>query len=281
MRLVKLSHVLRILIFGIAFASIPAAVTAQNTVTPAAMIKTYCASCHSGQAPPGRLSLDQLDANRPSEAPETWERVVRQLRARTMPPMTAPRPDSKTYESTIAALTGTLDRAATTTAAPLTDMELALRLAKLLWNGEPDKELRDAAAQGRLREPQGLQGQVRRMLSDAKSVAFVTEFFDTWLSLDQLATTKADNTLFPEFNDELRGDFRHETELFVESQLREDRNPLDLWTANYTFLNERLARHYGIPNVAGPEYRRVTWPRPERALIARAGEYSHANLSRV
>src|SRR4029434_8799729 len=120
MRLVKLLHVLRILIFGIAFASIPAAVTAQNTVTPAAMIKTYCASCHSGQAPPGRLSLDQLDAHRPSEAPETrarlhasrpseapetWERVVRQLRARSMPPMAAPRPDSKTYESTIAALT--------------------------------------------------------------------------------------------------------------------------------------------------------------------------------
>src|SRR5262252_3193237 len=150
MRLVKLSHVLRILIFGIAFASIPAVVTAQNTVTPAAMIKTYCASCHSGQAPPGRLPLDQLDANRPSEAPEAWERVVRQLRARTMPPMAAPRPDSKTYESTIAELTGTLDRAAAaTTAAPPTDAELALRLARLLWNGEPDKELRDAAAQGR------------------------------------------------------------------------------------------------------------------------------------
>src|SRR5262245_3142444 len=92
MRLVKLLHLLRILIFGIAVASIPAAVTAQNTVTPvapAAMIKTYCASCHSGQAPPGRLSLDQLDANRPSGAPEAWERVVRQLRARTMPPMAA------------------------------------------------------------------------------------------------------------------------------------------------------------------------------------------------
>ena len=105
MRLVKLLHVLRILIFGIAFASISAVATAQNTVTPvvpAAMIKTYCASCHSGHAPPGGLSLDQLDASRPSEAPEAWERVVRQLRARTMPPMAAPRPDSKTYESTIA-----------------------------------------------------------------------------------------------------------------------------------------------------------------------------------
>src|SRR5258706_429463 len=81
-------------------------------------------------------------------------------------------------------------------------------------------------------------------------------FFDTWLSLDEVATTQGDNKLFPEFDDELRSDFRRETELFVESQLREDRNPLDLWTANYTFLNERLARHYGIPNVAGPEYRR-------------------------
>jgi len=274
MRLVKLLHVLRILIFGIAFASIPAAVTAQNTVTPvapAAMIKTYCASCHSGQAPPGRLSLDQLDANRPSGAPETWERVVRQLRARTMPPMAASRPDSQTYESTIAALTSTLDRAATTTAAPLTDTELALRLAKLLWKGEPDEELRDVATQGRLHDAQALQGQVRRMLSDTKSAALVTEFFDTWLSLDQLATTKADKTLFPEFNDELLGDFRRETELFVETQLREDRNPVDLWTANYTFLNERLARHYGIPDVTGPEYRRVTWRGPERAGLLAQG----------
>src|SRR5499427_1112540 len=274
MRLVKLFHVLRILIFGIAFASVPVVVTAQNTVTPAAMIKTYCASCHSGQAPPGRLSLDQLDANRPSEAPETWERVVRQLRARTMPPMAAPRPDNKTYESTIASLTSTLDRAATTataTAAPLTDTELALRLAKLLWNGEPDEELRDAAAQGTLHQAQALQGQVRRMLSNTKSAALVTEFFDTWLSLDQLATTKPDNTLFPEFDDELRGTLKRETELFVESQLREDRNPVDLWTANYTLLNERLARHYGIPNVAGLEYRRVTGLGPERAGLLAQG----------
>src|SRR5262249_3490906 len=202
--------------------SVPVAVTAQNTVTPAAMIKTYCASCHSGQASPGRVSLDQLDANRPSEAPEAWERVVRQLRARTMPPMTAPRPDSKTYESTIAALTSALDRDATSTPAPLTDTELALRLAKLVWNAEPDGEPRDAAAQGRLHTAQALQGQVRRMLSDARSAAFVTEFFDDWLSLDQLATTKADDTQFPEFNDELRASLRRETELFVESQLRED-----------------------------------------------------------
>ena len=265
---------LRIVIFGIGFTSLPVALLAQNTATPvapAAIIKTYCISCHSGQTPAGRLSLDQLDANRPSEAPETWERVVRQLRARTMPPMAAPRPDSKAYESTITALTSTLDRTGPITAASLSDSQLALRLAKLLWNGEPDQQLRDAAAKGKLRDTPALQAQVRRMLSDAKSHAFVAGFFDTWLSLDQLATTKGDNKLFPEFDDELRSDFRQETELFVESQLRDDKNPLDLWTANYTFLNERLGRHYGISNVAGPEFRRVIWPGPERAGLLAQG----------
>src|SRR5712691_3222618 len=100
----------RILAFGAALASIPTALLAQNAATPlatSATIKTYCVSCHSGRAPAGGLSLDQLDASQPSVDPETWERVVRQLRARTMPPMAAPRPDNKTYESTISALTRT------------------------------------------------------------------------------------------------------------------------------------------------------------------------------
>jgi hypothetical protein len=153
----------------------------------------------------------------------------------------------------------------------LTDTELASRLATMIWNGEPDQPLRDAAAKGRLHEAQALQAQIRRMLSDSRSTALVTGFFDAWLSLDQLATMKGDSKLFPEFDDELRGAFRRETELFVESQLREDRSSLDLWTANYTFLNERLARHYGVPNVSGPEYRRVTWPGPERAGLLGQG----------
>src|SRR5207249_1685177 len=151
---------------------------------PSAIIKTYCVSCHSDRAPQGGLSFDQLDANQPSGDVETWERVVRQLRARTMPPMAAPRPDSKTYESTISALTSTLDRAAKPTAGPLTDTELAVRLARLIWNGEPDQRLRDAA-KGRLHDAQALQAQIRRMLADTKSTALVTGFFDTWLSLDQ------------------------------------------------------------------------------------------------
>ena len=261
----------RTLIFAVVLASIPTIIRAQNTPIPApsAIVKTYCVSCHSGQAPAGRLSLDQI--NQPPGDSETWERVVRQLRARTMPPMAAPRPDSRTHESTISALTSMLDRAAETTTSPLSDAEVAVRLAKMIWDSEPDQPLRDAAAKGNLQDAQILQAQIRRMLSDPRSTALFTGFFDTWLSLDQLTTMKGDSKLFPEFDDELRAALRRETELFVESQLREDRSALDLWTANYTFLNERLARHYGIPNVSGPEYRRVTWPGPERAGLLAQG----------
>jgi Protein of unknown function (DUF1592)/Protein of unknown function (DUF1588)/Protein of unknown function (DUF1585)/Planctomycete cytochrome C len=259
------------LIFAMVLASIPTMIRAQNnpTLAPSAIVKTYCVSCHSGQAPSGRVSLDQI--KQPPAESETWERVVRQLRARTMPPMAAPRPDSRTYESTISALTSTLDRAAETNTSALSDAEVAVRLAKMIWDNEPDQPLRDAAAKGNLRDAQVLQAQIRRMLSDPRSTALLTGFFDTWLSLDQLTTMKGDSKLFPEFDDELRRAFRRETELFVESQLREDRSPLELWTANYTFLNERLARHYGIPNVSGPEYRRVTWPGPERAGLLAQG----------
>ena len=256
---------------GVSFVLIASMALAQNTPTPAAseVVKTYCVSCHSGQAPTGRLSLDRV--SQPPGDSETWERVVRQMRARTMPPMGFPRPDSKTYEFSISALTSALDHAAAIPTEQLTDAQVASRLATMIWNGEPDQPLRDAAAQGRLHDAQALQAQIRRMLSDSRSTALITGFFDTWLSLDQLTTMKGDSKLFPEFDDELRGAFRRETELFVESQLREDRSPLDLWTANYTFLNERLARHYGMPNVSGPEYRRVTWPGPERAGLLAQG----------
>lgn len=262
----------RLLAVAIALASIPTGLLAQTTVAPAApsaVVTTYCVSCHSGRAAAGGLSLGQLNASQPSEDPDTWERVVRQLRARTMPPMAALRPDSTTYDSTITALTSHLDRAAKSTVGRLTDAELALRLAKLIWNGDPDQPLRDAVARGRLRE--SLPAHVRRMLSDPKSAALVTGFFNPWLSLEQLATMQGDSARFPEFDDELREALRRETELFVASQLREDRSALDLWTADYTVLNERLARHYGIPNVPGPEYRRVSWPTPERAGLLAQG----------
>jgi len=185
--------------------------------------------------------------------------------------MGAPRPDRKTYEATISALTRTLDLAGEAATYPVSDTDIALRLATMIWNGEPDQPLRDAVAKGSLHDPQALQAQIRRMLSDTRSTALFIGFFDPWLSLDQLTTMKRDSKLFPEFDDELRAAFQKETELFVESQLREDRSSVDLWTSNYTFLNERLARHYGIPNVSGPEYRRVTWPGPERAGLLAQG----------
>jgi hypothetical protein len=123
------------------------------------------------------------------------------------------------------------------------------------------------------------------MLSDAKSKAFVAGFFGSWLELDRLADVKPDPQFFPDFDEPLREAFRRETDLFIESQLREDRDPLELWSANYTFLNERLARHYGIPNVSGPEFRRVTASGPERAGLLAQGSIltitSHTNTSAV
>jgi len=263
----------RVAAVGFAVAVVPAALLAQKAATPpapSATIKTYCVSCHSGRTPVGRVSFDQLDARQPARDPGTWERVVRQLRARTMPPMGSARPDGNTYESTIAALTSALDRGARAVA-PATDRQLAERLATLIWSGEPDQPLRDAAANGTLREPQVLQAQVRRMLGDEKAAALVSGFFDSWLSLDQLSAIKRDSKVVPELDDELLAAFRRETDLFIASQLRDDDSPLDLWTADYTFLNEKLARHYGIPTISGSEYRRVTWAGPERAGLLTQG----------
>lgn len=257
----------RSLAFAFALAWTPGAVLAQRVSapsSPAAVIQTYCVSCHSGPAAKGLFALDRVDANNPAKDAETWERAVRQLRAHSMPVMGAARPDSKTYDSTIAALTEAMDRVAVA-GRPPTELEIASRLARLIWNTDPDHLLLDAAAKGQLRDTAVLQTHVRRMLADSKSSALVTGFFSTWLSLDQLTTMQHESGLFPEFDDELRTAMRRETELFIASQLRDDRNPLELWTANYTFLNERLARHYGRSGISGPEFQRVTWPGDERA----------------
>jgi hypothetical protein len=257
----------------VALIAIPGALAAQNATTPptpSAVMRTYCVSCHSGPAPKGGISLDRIDADTPGKDVEAWEQVVRQLRARTMPVMGAARPNSRTYDSLVSDLTGAIDRAATARK-PLTELEIASRLARLLWNAEPDRPLLDAVAHGQLAAPAVLQAHVRRMLDDARSSAFITGFFSPWLSLGDLMTMKSDRGLFPEFDDELRNAMQRETELFISSQLRDDRNPLELWTANYTFLNERLARHYGLPGISGPEYRRVIWPDGKRAGLLGQG----------
>jgi hypothetical protein len=143
------------------------------------------------------------------------------------------------------------------TAYRLADLELASRLSFFLWSSIPDEELLDLASKGRLRNPDVLAKQVSRMLADPKSHALVENFAGQWLYLRNLRNQVPNSLAFPDFDDNLRRAFETETELFFESVMREDRNVLDLMTADYTFLNERLARHYDIPNVMGSHFRRV------------------------
>jgi uncharacterized protein DUF1592/uncharacterized protein DUF1588/uncharacterized protein DUF1587/uncharacterized protein DUF1585/uncharacterized protein DUF1595 len=142
----------------------------------------------------------------------------------------------------------------------VSDLGLASRLSFFLWSSVPDDELIDLAAQGKLRDPSVLEKQVRRMLADPKSVAFITNFTGQWLGVRSLKTSEPVVNLFPDFDDNLRAAYQHEVELFFGSIMREDRSVLDLLTANYTFVNERLAKHYGIPNIYGSQFREVTLP---------------------
>ncbi len=140
----------------------------------------------------------------------------------------------------------------------INDLELASRLAFFLWSATPDDQLITLASRGQLSNPKTLDVQVRRMLVDPRSREFVENFAGQWLQLRNLPSTAPSTQLFPDFDDNLRQAFRVEAETFFDSILREDRSALDLLTADYTFANERLARHYGIPNVYGSRFRRVT-----------------------
>ena len=153
----------------------------------------------------------------------------------------------------------------------LSNLELASRLSFFLWSSIPDEELLNVAVRGTLNDPKVLEQQVRRMLADAKSTALATNFFSQWLSLRDLRNVSPDPAAYPDFDDSLRDAFQRETQLFLESQLREDQSVGTLLTANYTFLNERLARFYGIPNVNGSHFRRVNLTDPNRAGILGQG----------
>jgi hypothetical protein len=146
----------------------------------------------------------------------------------------------------------------------VSDLELASRLSFFLWSSVPDDELIDIAAKGKLHEPAVLEQQVRRMLADSRSQALSSNFAAQWLYLRNLSGASRDLKAFPNFDDNLRQGFRQETELFFDSVLREDRSGLDLLRADYTFVNERLAKQYGIPGVEGDYFRRVTLPGDER-----------------
>jgi len=140
----------------------------------------------------------------------------------------------------------------------ISDLELASRLSFFLWSTGPDEQLLNLASLGKLKDPAVLDGQVKRMLADPKSKALVDNFADQWLYLRNLKNINPDFETFPDFDDNLRQAMRKETDLFFGNIIREDHSILDLLNANYTFINERLAHHYGIPNIYGTDFRRVT-----------------------
>jgi hypothetical protein len=146
----------------------------------------------------------------------------------------------------------------------LTAYELASRLSFFLWSQGPDDELLALAESGELARPKTLDAQVRRMLADPRAEVLVSSFAEGWLNVDDLDAVQPDKVFYPEFTEGLRQDFAREIELFLRSVLLEDRNVQTLLTADYTFVNERLARHYQIDGVVGPQFRRVPVEDPAR-----------------
>jgi hypothetical protein len=156
------------------------------------------------------------------------------------------------------------------------DLALASRLAFFLWSSLPDEPLLEAAERGKLSDPKVYDAQVRRMLADPRATALVTNFAGQWLYLRNLRSTRPDAQEYPNFDENLREAMRRETELFFESIMREDRSVPELLTANYTFVNQRLAEHYGIPNVYGSHFRRITVENS-----ARIGLLGHGSIHTV
>jgi hypothetical protein len=157
------------------------------------------------------------------------------------------------------------------TAYPISDLELASRLSFFLWSSIPDDALLDLGEQNKLRDPAVFEQQVRRMLADSRSEALINNFVGQWLYIRNMEKVVPDPEAFPEFDEDLREAFAAETRMFFESMLREDRSITALLTADYTFVNERLARHYGIPNVYGSHFRRLTLDDETRAGIVGQG----------
>jgi len=169
------------------------------------------------------------------------------------------------------------DQAAPGSAYRVSDVELASRLSFFLWSSIPDDELLDLGIRGELSRPGEIEKQTRRMLADPRSNNLASNFAGQWLLLRNLESVSPDPRLYPDFDDNLRQAFRHETELFFDSVLRDDRSVLDLLNADYTYLDERLAKHYGIPNVYGSRFRRVELPKDSH----RGGLLRHGSLLAV
>ncbi len=153
----------------------------------------------------------------------------------------------------------------------LSDFELASRLSFFLWSSVPDDQLLDLAEKGKLKDPAVLDAQVRRLLDDPRSDSLVSNFAGQWLYIRNLSQQKPDPDAFPEFDESLRQSFQQETELFFRNILREDHSVTELLDANYTFLNQRLAEHYGIPNIYGSQFRKVELTDPNRGGLLGQG----------
>jgi hypothetical protein len=250
-------------VFACASSAVGASQSIEQPSVPQ-LVQTYCAGCHNGvmRSPSGAV-LDRFDTATIAANPDVWSRAYRQLQAGTMPPFGAPRPDRTAYGKLLSFVETALG-ANIPPPADATDQEIAARLAAMLWNSEPDGELSGEASRHRLTAPATLDKQVRRMLADERAEAFVSRFFFPWLGLDQLNKAEPNTEDFPDYTRTLRDAMAAETDLFIRSQLRDDLDPIALWDADYTFLNEPLARHYGIPGITGAQFRRVRLSMPER-----------------
>jgi hypothetical protein len=233
--------------------------------------ETNCSTCHNQNRRSAGLSLEGLKTTNVAENTAIWEKVLQRLRARRDPPIGVRRPDEATFQSAISTLELALDQAypvnaSLNAAERVADAELASRMAKFIWNQSPDAVLLDTVQRGTLRNPAVLEQQVRRMLRDPKANALVSDFFKRWVLWDSLDKAQG-------VDEGLRQALGTETWLFLQSQIHEDRSALDLWTANYSFVNEQLARHYGISGVSGSEFQRVTFADNRRAGILGQGSF--------
>jgi hypothetical protein len=246
---------------------------------------SYCISCHGAATSIAGVNLEALGRAPFGDNLALWEKVARRLRARFDPPRGMSRPDDATYRVVVSRLEQALDAAhaanrTSQPAEPAAGGELAARMAAFLWNGAPDPALLEAARRGELRDPVALSRHVARMLRNPKSDSLVDRVLADWFALGRLRRAQPDPALFPQFDADLRQAMETETRLFLQSQLREDRGALELWTANYTYVNERLARHYGLPGVSGREFVRVTWPDGNRAgLLGQGGPLTGTSQS--
>jgi hypothetical protein len=253
----------------------PSGASVATATTP--VLDRYCIRCHNPRAKSGGLDLESLGERPVAENTGVCEQIVRRLLARHEPPAGAPRPDEETYRTVTTRLAQALDAAyegnpTLKDAERVDDAELAVRLAALMWNAAPDVPLLTDAKRGRLHEPAVLKGHVLRMLRDARSASLVDGFLSAWLSLDNEKKARPDPAVFPQVDAELLRAMNTETQLFLESQLRENRNAVEIWTANYSYMDAHLARYYGLTGVAGSDFRRVVWPDDRRAgILGQAG----------